>query len=65
MVCADPARGEPAPLRPLVATLRRSQPEIQVRHASRRRLRSLRLIQRMVSKRHKLLLVQPSLSIPT
>lgn len=46
---ADPARGEPAPLRPLLAALRRSHPEIQVRHASRRRLRALRLIQRMVS----------------
>uniref|UniRef100_A0A453RSC2 Fatty acyl-CoA reductase n=1 Tax=Aegilops tauschii subsp. strangulata TaxID=200361 RepID=A0A453RSC2_AEGTS len=49
MVCADPAPGEPAPLRPLLAALRRPHPEIQVRHASRRRLRALRLIQRMVS----------------
>uniref|UniRef100_A0A453RRQ5 Fatty acyl-CoA reductase n=1 Tax=Aegilops tauschii subsp. strangulata TaxID=200361 RepID=A0A453RRQ5_AEGTS len=48
-----PAPGEPAPLRPLLAALRRPHPEIQVRHASRRRLRALRLIQRML-RRHQL-----------
>jgi hypothetical protein len=43
------APDQPALLGPLLAALRRPQPQVQVRHAARRPLRAIRALQRLVN----------------